>query len=119
MKGDIMKSKDYKFAALKHGIYAEKNKGKAEVIRKLNKEEAEYLENIFRVEPYLYKVLMKFPSNFNPKADGIPGFIKSMFFEYQKDHKYVVFKRLTPKQARKCSNIGLITIPYKYKITFV
>jgi hypothetical protein len=111
-----MKNKQNQYARLKHGIFAEKEKGKKEIIRKLRPDEVEFLNSLVKVEPYLYEIKLNFPMNFNPKT--APSVVKDLFFTYKKNNKYIVIKRLNHEQLKGCRRCGLEVKEYKYRIRF-
>lgn len=111
-----MKEKDRRFANLKHEMFQEKGKGKKEVVRKLNENEVEYLEKFFTLEPFLYEIRLYFKPGFNPKAPGVPGVVKGMYYDNWRKHKFTVIKRLTKKEVERCEEFGLHPVPYKYKV---
>lgn len=112
-RGVLMKKKNYELSKLKHEVYQKLQRAK-ETIRKLNPYEAEYLSEFFYVEPYLYEVEMNFGPNFNPKT--APGIIKDFYYDFRKNRRYRVFKRLNKKQEEICKEYGLKPKKYKYKI---
>ena len=111
-----MKNKTRRFANLKHEMFQEKGKGKKEVVRKLNEDEAEYLRSFFVLEPYLYEILLYFKPGFNPKAIKVSGVIKGLYYDYWRKHKFTAIKRLNKKELKCCEEFGLHPRPYKYKV---
>lgn len=105
-----------KLARLKHELYQEREKGKKEVVRKLNRDEAEYLRKFFTLVPYLYEIKAQFAPGFNPKAPNVPGVVKGIFYDFRRNHKYTVIKKLTSKEFEQCEAHGLKIWPYKYKV---
>lgn len=111
-----MKKRDRRFANLKHEMYQEKGKGKKEVVRKLNEDEAEYLSKFFDLIPYLYEIRIHFNPGFNAKVSNVPGVIKSLYYDYWRKHKSVAIKRLNKREVGQCEDFGFHPIPYKYKV---
>lgn len=111
-----LKDRDIKLARLKRELYLEREKGKKEVVRKLNKTEAEYLSKFFTLVPYLYEIKVQFAPNFNPKAPNVPGVVKGIFYDFRRKHKYTIIKKLTVKEFGQCEAFGLRVWPYKYKV---
>ena len=110
-----MKKRDKNLSVLKHAMYQEKGKGKKEVVRVLNEDEAEYLSKFFTLIPYLYKIRVQFMPGFNPKFSAVPGIVRSLYYEKRKNHKGTVVKRLNKKELAQCEEYFEVR-PYKYKV---
>lgn len=109
-----MKTTNYELSKLKHEVYQMLQKRKV-IIRKLKPYEAEYLAKMFIVEPYLYELEMNFCPNFNPKI--APGIIKDLYYDFLKNRRYKVYKKLNKKQEDICEEFGLKPRKYKYQIS--
>ncbi|MBP3463024.1 MAG: hypothetical protein J6K45_00850 [Clostridia bacterium] len=115
-----MKGKEQqRLSELRHKLYQEKHKGKREVVRKLNQEQAEYLSNFFELIPYLYEIKVWFPPTFSTRQENVPGIVKGLYYNWRHDHKSKVIKKLSQKEIAQCERFNLIVKPYKYKVKLV
>ena len=105
-----MRYKQLEKCRLKHEVYGLRNKGEKKVVKRLNREQVEYLEQFCVVTPYLYKVQKAFRPGFNFKT--APNVLKRIA-GYNGNPAFVV---LNGKELEICKNAGLNPVPHKYTI---
>lgn len=113
-----MKDKYYKVSKIKHEVYSvrRRSKGKKYVLKPLSEAERRDLENIFVVEPWLYRVKLQFPHGFH-LTDSTASIVKQLYYYKRDTGNYFRYLHLSDKQLKDCRDAELEVKLMKYKIS--
>lgn len=88
-----------------------KQKGKKEVIWRLNQEQIKAVQKCYRIEEWLYSVSTRKSANLR----GTAPLLKELHYRYKRGAKSVVMK-LTENDKKILSECGIKYQPFKFKI---
>ena len=115
--GTDMKKKQYRESKLKYQLENMKAKDKKSVLWKLTKSQREFVENIYPVEPELYRIRTRY---FSKEICERYPILKRLNNEKKyKHHSYIVTTRLKKKDFDVLKEFDIPYTEIKYRIFLV